>query len=106
MSEARTLAHYQAQAIEGLQLQVERLQAQLDEITGDRAKSLLTVSVNGIPFPVWYDSTGIYAWVNGNWALINGLFTQPIVENFGAEVNQHEHDCMLDEQHNYVVGRV
>jgi hypothetical protein len=90
MSELKTVAHYQRQAIEGLQLQVERLQEQLDAITGDRQKSMIVLSAGGVDFQVNYEFeegeeaildinspvcgpgyppsvTSMEVWINGGW---------------------------------------
>jgi hypothetical protein len=128
MSELRTVAHYQKQAIEGLQLQVERLQEQLDAITGDQQKSMITLSAGGVDFPVMYEFeegeaaiydvnspvcgpgspptvTSMEVWVNGGWMNVDDFLRADLIARWEDWIVEHEQGNEVARREEYLMEK-
>ena len=128
MSELKTVAHYQRQAIEALQIQVERLTAQIDSITGDRQKSMITLSAGGVDWPVTYEFeageaanydvnspgvgpgspptvTSMEAWVNGGWMNVDDFLRADLIARWEDWIVEHEQANEVARREEYLMEK-
>jgi hypothetical protein len=125
MSELRTVAHYQRQALEALQIQVERQAEQLAAITGDREKAMITLSAGGVDFPVMYEFedgeapiydinspvcgpgadpsvTSMEVWINGGWMDADVVMNSRVCAQWRDWIVEHELDSAREQRDGYL----